>query len=83
LALSLRCKGPRASDGSWLVGDWGLAEAREKAAECRKLHLAGIDPIEHRKAAQAQAALEPFTAGALHGCPERFLRFGSETGRRV
>jgi len=36
-----------------------LAEARERAAECRELHQAGIDPIEHRKAAKEQARCKP------------------------
>src|SRR4029079_3562733 len=30
------------------VNDFSLAEAREKALECRKLRHAGIDPIEDR-----------------------------------
>jgi integrase len=34
-----------------------LAEARKKAAECRKLLEGHVDPIEHRKAAWAAAAL--------------------------
>jgi integrase len=36
--------------------DVSLAEARQKADECRKFHLAGIDPLEHRNAARAAAA---------------------------
>src|ERR1700730_16908932 len=34
-----------------------LAEAREKAQECRKLRLQRIDPIEARKAGQVEARL--------------------------
>jgi integrase len=34
-----------------------LAEARERALECRKLRETGIDPIEAREAARRQAAL--------------------------
>lgn len=42
-----------------------LAEAREKARECRKLLLDGIDPIDHRKEERvrqglARAAQKPF-----------------------
>lgn len=42
-----------------------LAEAREKARECRKLVLDGIDPIEHRREQRAkhgiaQASRRPF-----------------------
>ena len=36
----------------------GLAEARERARECRRLRLDGIDPIEARKIARAQARLD-------------------------
>src|SRR6266536_2181042 len=35
-----------------------LAEARERARECRQLRLAGIDPIEHRDAALARQRLD-------------------------
>jgi integrase len=35
-----------------------LADARVKAAECRRLRQDGIDPIEARKARRAQAALD-------------------------
>ena len=41
------------------LADVSLAEARDAAAGCRKLLLAGLDPIEHRtalRAAQAAAA---------------------------
>src|SRR5437763_13824132 len=36
----------------------GLAEAREKALECRKLKLDGEDPIERRKAVRTASKLE-------------------------
>src|SRR5215510_9143778 len=36
----------------------GLAEARTKAGDCRRLCQEGIDPIEARKAAREQLALE-------------------------
>ena len=42
----------------------GLAEAREKAGECRHLRLQGIDPIDHRDAerrAQAVATAKSIT----------------------
>jgi len=35
-----------------------LAEARERALECRKLRESGIDPIDAREAARRQVALE-------------------------
>jgi integrase len=36
----------------------GLADAREKAVECRKLVLAGIDPLEHRRSERTAQQLE-------------------------
>jgi integrase len=36
----------------------GLSEARTQAEECRGLRQRGIDPIEHRKEARVQAALD-------------------------
>jgi integrase len=36
----------------------GLADARTRAAECRRLRHDGIDPIEARKASRGQAALD-------------------------
>ena len=41
-----------------------LAEAREKAAEARKLTRQGLDPIEHRKAAGAASKGMTFDAAA-------------------
>jgi integrase len=38
--------------------DTSLSEAREKARDARKRRWDGIDPIEHRKTARAQARLE-------------------------
>lgn len=35
-----------------------LAEARDRALECRKLREKGIDPIDAREAARRQAAVE-------------------------
>jgi integrase len=51
-----------------------LADAREKAAECRKLRQAGIDPIEHRKAAQAQAALEAARSMTFDECRDAYIK---------
>jgi integrase len=51
-----------------------LAEAREKAAECRKLRQAGIDPIEHRKARQAQAALEAAKSMTFDECRDAYIK---------
>src|SRR5215472_13831725 len=51
----------------------GLAEAREKARECRRLRLDGIDPIEARIVARAQARLAAATATTFKDCAERYI----------
>ena len=51
----------------------GLAEAREKARECRRLRLDGIDPIEARKIARAQARLDAAKAVTFKDCAERYI----------
>ncbi|HJU16855.1 MAG TPA: integrase arm-type DNA-binding domain-containing protein [Stellaceae bacterium] len=47
-----------------------LAEAREKARECRKLRLEGIDPIEARNAKKTEARLAAATAMTFRECAE-------------
>src|SRR5262249_35197574 len=44
--------------GLGAAADIGLAQAREKAADARRLRLEGTDPIEVRKAQQTAARLE-------------------------
>ena len=51
-----------------------LAEARERAANCRRLHLAGVDPIEHRDAARMQAALDAAKAMTFDECRDAYLK---------
>jgi integrase len=51
----------------------GLAEARDKARECRRLRLDGIDPIEARKVARSQARLAAATATTFKDCAERYI----------
>jgi integrase len=50
-----------------------LAEAREKARECRRMRLGGIDPIEARKAGRAQARFEVQNAMTFEACAERYI----------
>src|SRR5208337_5008187 len=51
-------KGGRSRDmGLGSLATISLAEAREMAAECRRLRLTGIDPIESRKTDRLQAQL--------------------------
>ena len=50
-----------------------LAEARLKAADCRKLRQAGVDPIEDRNAAQAQAALVAAKSMTFDDCRDAYI----------
>ena len=60
-----------------------LAEARQKAAECRKLRQAGIDPIEHRKAVQAQAALEAAKSMSFDECRDAYIKAHAASWRNA
>ncbi|MGA9794070.1 MAG: Arm DNA-binding domain-containing protein [Rhizomicrobium sp.] len=51
----------------------GLAEARQKILECRKMHLDGIDPIEVRRAKREQAALERANEMTFKVCAEKYI----------
>ena len=51
-----------------------LAEARVKAAEARKLRVAGIDPIEARKAEVAEANLESAKAISFKDAAEKYIK---------
>jgi integrase len=50
-----------------------LAEARERARECRKLRLDGIDPVEARKAKRAEERLAAATAMTFEQCAARYI----------
>src|SRR5215204_2728741 len=50
-----------------------LAEAREKALECRKLRLAGMDPIEHRETQRLQARVNAAKAITFSQCVDAYL----------
>jgi hypothetical protein len=50
-----------------------LAEARERARECRKLRDQSKDPIETRKASRAQARLDDAKAMTFQQCAERYI----------
>jgi len=49
-----------------------LAEARDKAQDCRKLRLQKADPIETRKAGQVEAKLAAASAITFRKCAERY-----------
>tara|TARA_R110000782_G_scaffold152545_1_gene245121 strand:+ start:238 stop:1464 length:1227 start_codon:yes stop_codon:yes gene_type:complete len=51
-----------------------LAEARQKAEECRKLLRDGIDPIEQRKAERARSGLETAKLMTFRDCAKGYLR---------
>ena len=49
--------------------DVALAEARERAAEARKLRKDGIDPLEHRRQQEAAAIVPPeYLRAGARGC---------------
>jgi integrase len=51
-----------------------LAEARDKALACRKLLLAGIDPIEQAQAQKMQALLAAASTMTFQQCAEAYIR---------
>jgi integrase len=55
------------------VNTVSLAEARTLAAECRRHRLQGIDPIEARKSARAQAQLDAARSLTFDDCRNKFL----------
>ena len=50
-----------------------LAEARQKALDCRKARLDGKDPIQDRKTARSAARLEAAKAMTFKDCAERYI----------
>jgi hypothetical protein len=50
-----------------------LADAREKARDCRKLLLDGVDPIETRKAKRMKARPEAAQGMTFKQCAERLI----------
>ena len=51
----------------------GLAEARERAQDCRRKRLDGLDPIEARKAQRMAAKLDAAKAMTFKACAERYI----------
>jgi integrase len=51
----------------------GLADAREKAAECRKLRHDGVDPIAEKRTRKATAALEQAKVMTFDQCAEAYI----------
>ncbi|KAI3606292.1 Integrase [Cupriavidus necator H850] len=50
-----------------------LADARQKATECRKLLLDGVDPIEARNAARARDRLEAAQSMTFSACATAYI----------
>src|SRR4051794_14223715 len=50
-----------------------LAEARARAAECRRLKLDGIDPIEARRARRDQDRLDAAKAMSFRQCAAAYI----------
>ena len=74
MGLSLHAGAPAAQSRPGAFGAcFACAEAREKAIACRKLLLAGIDPLEARAAELAKAAAEALRAITFGECAERYI----------
>jgi integrase len=50
-----------------------LAEARQKALECRKARLDGLDPIDARRGKRIQTKLDAAKAMTFAACAERYV----------
>src|SRR5215471_19670135 len=50
-----------------------LADARKRAAECRKMRLDGIDPIEARRAQRGQRRLDAARAMTFDKCAAAYI----------
>jgi hypothetical protein len=65
----------------------GLAQAREKAADARKLLSEGIDPIAHKRAVRAslsqQQATERVRSVTFDDCATRYLQAHAGTWRNL
>jgi integrase len=51
----------------------GLADARQKALNCRKARLDGRDPIDERRASRMAAKLDAAKAMTFQACAERYI----------
>ena len=60
-----------------------LAEARNKAAECRKLLSDGFDPIDARNATQAQIKLVAARAQTFRQCAEAYIEAHKSSWRNA
>lgn len=63
--------------------DVSLADARRRAAECRRLRSAGIDPINARRAERKEADLEAARALTFKECATAFIQDHSTSWRNA
>jgi integrase len=76
-------KGRERQMGLGAVDQVSLADARDRAAECRKLRESGIDPIEYRKAAQVQEALEAAKSMTFDECRDAYIKAHAPSWRNA
>jgi integrase len=69
--FTLRGKAREMGLGS--VADMPLAEARERAGDCRRLLRDGIDPIEQRRVERARAVLADAKTLTFTACAEAYI----------
>jgi hypothetical protein len=55
------------------LSTFGLAEARTKAAECRRLTYDGVDPIEARRTERAKTTLDAAKSLTFKECTEQYI----------
>ena len=65
--------GKRRDMGLGPYPDISLAAAREKARECRRLRLEGVDPIENRRAKRGAQRLADAKAMTFRQCAEAYI----------
>jgi integrase len=65
--------GRRRDMGLGSVGVFTLAEARQKAADARRLAAEGVDPIEHRAGHAAASALAAAKAMTFKACADQYI----------
>src|SRR6266404_118260 len=79
--FTLRGKAREMGLGS--VADMLLAEARERAGDCRRLLRDGVDPIEQRKVERARAVLADAKALTFTACAEAYIEAHSVSWRNA
>ena len=65
--------GRRREMGLGPITTFGLAEARERAMQCRRQIQDGIDPIDAREAVKAKAKLDAAKRATFKICAERYI----------